>query len=315
MIGISVIQRVEFGTIIRFFLVLSIIPLFAIIRIEDFKNEYRIFILLAVAKSILLLYFAIILIRTGSYIELRNWAEVNHYGDIYINPYTHLPKVQVHGNGILPMVLILSISYGKRGVINTIINLVLALGTFSAGNSAYLLGIAVFCIYRLYINVTKRGKSNWIKMLSVIILIVGGVAFMAYAIYILSLKSGYSDAIRLEQAKALMDNYIVVGNGLGHKIFYVGEMRSYSGDTYFELQTLYIFNQIGLVGLFMFYWLTIKPIKKIGRYEMMLFLIYLLYTFWNPYCFDSTEMIVVSLLTNYSIYTRQHDNTYKESGD
>ena len=65
----------------------------------------------------------------------------------------------------------------------------------------------------------------------------------------------------------------------------------------------------------MFYWLTIKPIKKIGRYEMMLFLIYLLYTFWNPYCFDSTEMIVVSLLTNYSIYTRQHDNTYKESGD
>ncbi len=298
---LSALQRVEMSIIIRFLLLLCILPLFTILRLDKFKHEYNIFILLAVVKCLLLLYYAIQLIRTGDFLQLRQWAEANHYGDIYINPYTHLPKVQVHGNGILPMALILNAAYGKRGKIN-IINLILLLGILAAGNSAFLLGIAAYYIYRLYKNVSQRRKTAWVKLCSLIILFVGGIIFIVYSIYILSIKADYSDAIRIEQAKMLLDNYIVVGNGLGHQIFYKGTMRTYSGSIYFELQTLYIYNQIGLIGILLFYYLTIKPIKLLGTKKLILFLIYLLYTFWNPYCFDSTEMIVISLLVNFPGY-------------
>ena len=37
--------------------------------------------------------------------------------------------------------------------------------------------------------------------------------------------------------------------------------RQYDGDTYFELQTLYIYNQIGIIGLGTFYLLTLIPVS------------------------------------------------------
>lgn len=305
MAGVSLAQDTGIGTVVRFLLILSILPLFAVMRFDEFKPFYTVFILLAVAKCLLLLYYGVILIRSGDYTELREWAELNHFGDIYINPSTHLPKIQVQGNGILPMALILNIIYGKKNIWNYLLDAILAIGIFLAGNAAYLLGIAAYFGYKLYKNLQGREKTAWVKLASLMIILVGGAGFAAYAVYTLGAKSDYADAVRLEQAKALMDNYIIVGNGLGHGIYYTGVMRSYSGDTYFELQTLYIFNQIGLIGMFMFYWLVFNPIRAAGRKVLILFLIYLLYTFWNPYCFDSTEMIVISLLVNYPAYIKR----------
>ena len=55
----------------------------------------------------------------------------------------------------------------------------------------------------------------------------------------------------------------------------------------------------------LFYALVFRPIWKTGKRETILFLIYLLYTFWNPYCFDSTEMIVILMLINYGAYAER----------
>ena len=70
-------------------------------------------------------------------------------------------------------------------------------------------------------------------------------------------------------------------------------------NTYFELQTLYVLHQIGLLGLLIFYALVYYQVARFGREALVLFTIYLIYTFWNPYCFDTTEMLTLIMLANY----------------
>ncbi len=305
MVIVSLFSGVEVARIIRFLLILSVTPLFSVVKAENFRIEYIIFVVLAFLKSILLLWFAIHMIYSGNPLEFREWAAINNYGDIYTNPYTHMPKVQVQGNGILPMAFIINVTYGRKKILTNVINFVLLLGVISAGNAAFVLAIILFCAYRLYNNVTKRGNSLSCRFVSLLALVFGSILFIVYAIYILELKSGFSNAIRIEQAKILLDNNIIVGNGLGYEIYYSGMWRNYAANNYFELQTLYIFNQIGLVGICLFYLLVIIPIKNIGKNEFVLFLIYLIYTFWNPYCFDTTEMIVITLLVNCSEFLKK----------
>ncbi|MBR3196018.1 MAG: hypothetical protein IKF50_04895 [Clostridia bacterium] len=301
---VSVFGNSGIGSVLRFFAALAAIPLCCMTEEKRFHYEYRTFLLFAVLKSLVLLGFAAYMLYTGTYEPLRRWAYRNSFGDIYINPNDHLPRVQVHGNGILPMAFILNDTY-RKGKRNDLINFILLLGILAAGNFAYILAIAVFYLLKMLKYITTDGKPVVRKLILVLCLSGAAIVFLWYAFRQMAYKAEGSNSIRLEQAQVLLsDSNLLLGKGLGHGIYYTG-LRTYQGETYFELQTLYILNQIGLAGMVLFYALVFRPIWKTGKRETILFLIYLLYTFWNPYCFDSTEMIVILMLINYGAYAER----------
>lgn len=297
---ISVFKGTELYNIIRFFLILAIIPLATTVQRNRFNFEFNIFILLAVIKCFVLFYFAVNMLQTGEYVEYRQWAYENHFGDIYINPVTHLPCVQVMGNAIIPMAAVLNDMYSEhKPVLKNIITFILALGTVSCGNSAFLICIALYIFYRLFVQLLSSHTSAAKKLFVMILLLILLVVFVIVSIAILEQKAGRSNAVRGAQAKILLSGNIVTGNGLANPIYGFAVDRTYTGtEVYFELQTLYVLNQIGLVGIFVFYSIMYSGVRKYGKSVIILLLIYLSYTFWNPYCFDTTEMITVILLIN-----------------
>ena len=123
-------------------------------------------------------------------------------------------------------------------------------------------------------------------------------------------KSATSNIVRIEQARILLDTNPAIGDGLGHQIYGTAGSHIYSGDnTYFELQTLYIFNQIGTIGLILFYVLTISVfLGKQRPFMLYLYLSYLIYSFFNPYCFDSTHIMVMVLISNSNLNMDIDDN-------
>ena len=307
MTALSMINGVEIGSILRFLLILIMIPLFCVINTGDFSLEKKIFVFLAVLKCLLLLYYSLAMYRAGSYVEFRQWAQENNYGDMYINPKTHIPSVMVQGNGILPVAFFLNLEDKKTNrTVKSIFTVILAAGMIVAGNMAFLLAVAVFFGIKILKTISKSGISRT-KQLLLSTLLVGAICgFLPIAFKILSMKADYSNAVRIQQAKVLLNNYIIIGNGIGHKIYADIGYRVYAGDTYFELQTLYIFNQIGLPGLILFYYLIFSPFSRTSKTNLYIFLAYIAYSFWNPYCFDTTEMITVALLINYPLLPEEN---------
>ena len=105
--------------------------------------------------------------------------------------------------------------------------------------------------------------------------------------------------IRFDQARVLLDTNWLFGKGVGNSIKANTSFVSYNGNMYFELQTLYIFNQIGIIGLLSFYILTFAPlIRKNNAEKVIAYIAFLAYTFWNPYCFDSNHIIALILIQN-----------------
>ena len=121
---------------------------------------------------------------------------------------------------------------------------------------------------------------------------------MPYLLKQIEQKADVSNQTRVEQAGVLLDANIIIGEGLGNYIEASTPTREYNGDIYFEMQTLYIINQIGIVGVLLFYSTIFVNIKKQGTEKLILYTIYLIYSFWNPYCFDTTQMIVTLLIIN-----------------
>lgn len=60
----------------------------------------------------------------------------------------------------------------------------------------------------------------------------------------------HSNAVRKDQAEVLFSGNIITGNGVGNTITAKTKYRDYSGPDYFEVQTLYVINQIGIIGYF-----------------------------------------------------------------
>ena len=115
---------------------------------------------------------------------------------------------------------------------------------------------------------------------------------------ILEEKAGYSNAVRKDQAEILLSGNIITGNGVGNTITAKTKYRDYSGADYFEVQTLYVINQIGIIGYSLFLILTFGLLLKRKNSFALVFIYftYLAYTFFNPYCFDTTHMITGFLL-------------------
>lgn len=290
----SLVIGIDFMRVFRFFVILISIPLFCLIKDPNFETKRKIFLFFAFGKSLMLIFFSVTMIVSREFQLFRAWAYAGNYGDIYL--LHGLPYVQLHGNALLLVAFILDFSREKK---LTLINVVLLLGVLSAGNFAFILGLGAFLLWKgavKGVEIIKKHKYGKYVVLAILLVVL--VVSVPYAVLKFQEKIENSNATRRDQAKILLDTNWGVGNGLGTYIKADTPTRNYDGDTYFELQTLYIFNQVGIVCLLLFYFVTIFPMGYKGKDMLLLYLLYLFYTFWNPYCFDLTHMISVVLILN-----------------
>lgn len=280
----------------RFYMILLAIPICFAIKDPNFDIEEKILFRLAIVKSIMLIgiYIGVVLLKDFTPFQL--WARIHSYGDVYISH--GFIKVQLHGNALLVVAFMLNYMKKKRLSCS---NIVLLLGVLAAGNFAFILGIAGFIVFRGIKVIATKGTKTLEKAVIVVIGVIGLLVMIPFINNQIIWKSAFSNRIRIEQAKILLDDNLLVGNGLGNKII-VEEpelIERFSNYTYYyELQTLYIFNQIGFVGLFLFYVITLWAAYKNGLDCFWIYLLYLFYSFWNPYCFDTTHMIAIIAMIN-----------------
>ena len=106
LINRSIFLEIDFTRIIRFAVILTIIPLSFFIRDNNFSAKKEIFLNLAIVKSVILIAFGLIIVYFGDFGHFRNWAFQFGLGDIYfLNRF--IPKIQVQGNALLVVAFML----------------------------------------------------------------------------------------------------------------------------------------------------------------------------------------------------------------
>lgn len=288
----SGIKEVEFSRIIRFLEILSMLVICLFIKDFHFQKTYNFIILLAVLKSLVLVCIGIYLIKLGSHINIRNWVESKSMGDIYLQH--GIPKVQVQGNGLIPALFMIDFTKRKK---LTFVNSILFLGSVFAGNFAFILGIFLFAIIRIVQYIKKYDRYGLIILFCMLI----GLTMLPYTYNYLeykTLQKSHSNSLKVEQMIILADTNLIIGNGLGSYIQKQGKYRTYNGNIYYEIQSFYILNQIGIIAFVLFLIISCFKIYKNDKTALYLYLLYLFYSFFNPYSFDTTHMFVIIILEN-----------------
>lgn len=294
--------------IIRFLVILYAIPgTFCLEDKKDRELKADVFISLATAKAFMLISFALCMVLMHRFMPFRLWSQFNSIGDMYL--IGNRPYVQVHGNALLVMAFMLEYINKKKITLPLIIILA---GILVAGNFAFVLGILCFIGYRICIfvyNLYKQDKLN--KKLLLICIIIGGLLFAPYAVKKFTEKMFKSNVIRMEQIAVLCDTNPLIGKGVGNEIHAETTYRLYNAPTYFEMQTFYIYNQIGALGLGLYFIVTLCMAYKKGINKLLIYLVYLFYTFWNPYCFDTTQLFAIIII----FYLMDIDKGYEKDSD
>lgn len=294
----------EPSLIIRFFIILVLIVLAYFVKAN--KKYVNIFMFFIVLQAILVISFEAILViffDEKSYLSIRHHFLNNDFGDIYTTTGTWW-KVQLRGNALLPFAFFISIIlYRKK--IRIFLGGLFLLAIVCAGNFAFILGVLLFTV--LYYIYSKR----WTVQKIVLNGLVGGlfisvisIPAYSYFVEIVEKKAVSSNPIRLDQIKVLVDNMsesistILFGQGLGNTVNAVTQWRDYSDNIYYELQTLYILNQVGIIFFVIFILVNILFAKYVIKYGLLMITygVYIFYAFFNPYFLDTNHIVVIIIL-------------------
>lgn len=303
----SLIIGVSLTRIIRFAAILIMLPVSCWVRDTNFSIKKKLFSFFSVAKSLLIIIIAVDIIQKGDYTGWRAWVEQNGMGDIYFRT-RWLPKIQVHGNALLLVAVFLGLTEKKKPTLSNIINVI---GVLFAGNFAFILGLCLFFCWQvgsyLYSKI-KSGMTNKKVLVAVVVLLILCCAVLMPIFWLqIQQKLIRSFPTRVDQASVLIKANPFIGEGLGSIVIAETATRNYNGDIYFELQTLYIYNQIGFIGLALAYFLTVFPVVCKSKKYLLLYLMYLMYSFWNPYCWDTTHIIALILFMNFENQGEEYD--------
>lgn len=279
---------------IRFFLILVLIVLaFGTENKKDVRIQYKIFMALTICKVIYLIVLAMLMIMYGDYMPFRTWANLNGYGDIYF-VYDLIPRVQIYGNSLLIIAMLVEF-FTKRKI--TLLALFIMVGVFIAGNLAFIVAIFLLILYvyfKKYFHLTIKG------MLSFLLLLIFMVPVCLYMSSENDRKVDGGNAVKVAQLEILLDNgNLFMGNGLGDKVPKMKLIGYSEKSLYYEMQSAYIFYQIGFLG---FAWFVVLNIIFLRRYKnngiYVFYGIYIVSACANPYFFDSTHILAVHFLSN-----------------
>ena len=278
----------------RFYFILLIIPLCFFLRNENFSAEYRIFRWLSICKALFLIGMASYMLYVGSYEPFRLWAK-NLGGDMYF-VYDFFPRIQVSGNALLLVAFLMEFARNTR---LSVYSLLFFIGIVIEGNFSFFLAVVVFFGYYFIRYVWQKGIT-FKKLFVVLVALIVGTGFCFYALDQREQKADGGNVLRAAQAEILLGGDPFVGEGLGAKVYDNVRLGRTADDKYFELQTLYIFFQIGSVGLLLFYLSNALALRRVPNTDAWcVYVVYLVGSFFNPYCFDTTQMVTAVLCGNY----------------
>lgn len=290
--------NVVMGKIFRFSEILFFIPLFFCIdETSDEKFYSKSFVRIAFLKAVVIFIIYGIVIKTGAFTAVRVYATQNGWGDIYSFGTLYKTRVQVQGNALLVMACFTAF-YRKDKLLYKVALLAACL---IAGNKAFLIGLFLFIVYFCisWLFDTEKIYNFDLKICFFLFCCLLAMPVLIKSVdSILKEKSDYSNVVRKDQAEVLLSGNVITGNGVGNTITTKTTYRDYTGNDYFELQTLYIINQIGIFGYLLFLVLTFGLCLKHKNPYFLCFVYfsYLAYSFFNPYCFDTTHMMVGFLI-------------------
>jgi hypothetical protein len=294
----------EISLIIRFFIILALIIL--IYFTKPNKIYITVFMILITIQAMFIIGFEAYLVSSfdqKSYQPIRMIFLGNSWGDVYTTTGTWW-KVQPRGNALLPFALFISIVY-YSGMKRIMMGVIFLLAILCAGNFAFILGVLVFSLfYYLYSKRWTLQKIIINFILSSILILAISIPAYTYFSDIVMKKAVSSNPIRIDQANILIDNMsenigtILFGQGLGNKINIQTQWRDYSDNIYYELQSLYTMNQIGLLFFVWFIFINIILALFFIKYKLLLIVYssYIFYALFNPYFLDTNHIVVIIIL-------------------
>lgn len=292
------------GNSFRFLIILVLIQ--AAFFVKPNPTYINIVIGFLVLQSLFLIVLHLVLnlfFNSSSYLFLRLFFQAQGWGDLYT--YNGLfYNIQILGNALLPFGVFVSLVF-YSGMKRTLLTLVLFIGMLVAGNFAFVLGVLVFITF-LFL-VTKSFNTRKFLTFAVLGILLGSIAAkpaLSYLQKTISNKSEESNPTRIDQSKVLWEDLsenpvsLIFGKGLGNTLNVKTKWRDYTDNIYFELQSLYFLNQMGLLNFLIFSISNIicvvlffkEPLVKI------IYLAYILYAFFNPYFLDTSHIVVIITL-------------------
>lgn len=225
--------------------------------------------------------------------------------------YGFMYKIQLKGAAIIPFVYMLSYIIDVFPVkYKQLLRVMYLMGIIISGNFAYLVSIFTFHLINPFLG--KQKKSYFYKRYFAysLILICSFSFIISFVSKTLEDKKEISNATRFDQANVLFSDMMespltfFMGKGLGNTVDVVTSFRDYTGATYYELQSLYFLNQMGVIPFTLFILANICFVLKFikNNHLKLLYCAYIIYAVTNPYILDTTQVVVIITLISAQSY-------------
>ncbi|WP_159440271.1 polymerase, partial [Pectobacterium actinidiae] len=211
--------------------------------------------------------FLMVVFWDGNYLAVRAYFIDSGYGDVYTYG-NGFYRVQIKGNALLPFAFMISeilrsLYKDKYKITSSL----LFVSCIFAGNFAFYISIFIFIVFSTFRKDNDIYGVNKKKFIFILKLVLGVVLLFSlpfiasYTVSIIEMKSfgsGSSLGIRFDQFYVLIFDMLktwhstIFGSGLGNLINVQTAERDYSDNIYYELQTFYLLNQIGIVIFILF---------------------------------------------------------------
>ena len=314
LIGYSFIMQNEISLIFRFALILFFVLGAYLIRLNYkiclkrlFQVSFLLCLFLIMAEIFLFLFGEEYAKMIRNYVQDKGIGDVDFYGFYY--------KVQIKGNAIIPFIYMLSYAIELFPLkCKTFFRIIYLSAIFIAGNFAYLLAVVAFHCVVYFCNIKSYKMLYKRLFIGLVILFTIGGGIISYIDAVFEEKKDESNAMRIEQAILLLEDLsrnpitLLGGAGLGNTVDVTTHFRSYVGATYYELQVLYILNQLGLVSFLVFILVNILFVFKYmpDTKIKMVYAGYILYAVTNPYIIDTNQVVVIITLLSAQYQISNH---------
>jgi len=293
------LQGNDIGAALRFFTIILLI-IFGY-HIDLPVSIVRIFMILMIVQAVFIVLFELYLVlfcNLQTYLPIRFFVTGSNWGDVYSYD-GRFYRIPIKGNALLPVAYMLT--YVRKVKLKWILRGLFLVAIVCAGNFAYLISVTFFHLvlffYKKPVSYEKWGFTVVSRIAAIGLLLPVIISFVKSTI---ERKQDVSLALRNEQTTLLLKDLsssvvtFLFGNGLGHTMNVITINRDYREAFYYELQGLYLLDQIGV--LFALFFVAYNIIMAVMKYDKMILLVYVCYVMYaatNPYMFDTTHFVLL----------------------